>query len=238
MSANELFDTYSIRARQLPALLLVLPVVFVAALLFPSLYATASNLIGSLGISALLLLLVAHILRQRGRELQGKLYREWDGPPTTRWLRHSDRELEASTKSRYHTFLTARIPNLVLPSAEDETRDRIGSDEKYASGIKWLLEATRDTLKFPLVFQENVSYGFRRNLLAAKPLALAMLFGLMIITAVVTYSRFENIDANISLAWLTIVVFALFWMFIARPVWVKDASESYARALLAACENV
>ena len=38
----------------------------------------------------------------------------------------------------------------------------------YDSAARWLRKATRDRRQFNLVFTENVSYGFRRNLFGVR----------------------------------------------------------------------
>jgi hypothetical protein len=109
-SVSSLFDAYSLRARLLPALLLVLPPTVVFALLFPTVYATLAHVFGSFGVIAVAMFFLAHVIRERGRRLQEQLYVEWGGIPTTAWLRHRDGNLDPITKDRYHRFLEARIP--------------------------------------------------------------------------------------------------------------------------------
>src|SRR5207302_5823609 len=128
--------------------------------------------------------------RARGRLLEKRLYSEWGGIPTTAWLRHRDDNLDSITKARYHRFLESRIDGLKIPSAESETNDPAAADKAYASAVKWLLEYTRNAKSFPLVFNENVYYGFRRNTLAAKPVALYLLGGIAVMAAWITYYRY------------------------------------------------
>src|SRR5436853_2064942 len=144
-----LFDAYGLRARLLPALLLVLPAAVVFSLLFPALYATLARVFGSLGVVAVGLFFLAHVIRARGRLLEKRLYSEWGGIPTTAWLRHRDDNLDSITKARYHRFLESRIDGLKMPSAESETNDPAAADKAYASAVKWLLEYTRNAKSFP-----------------------------------------------------------------------------------------
>ena len=241
LSVASLFNAYSLRARLLPALLLVLPPVIVCALLFPVVYTTLTHAFGSLGIVAVAMFLLAHVIREQGRGLQQRLYIEWGGTPTTIWLRHRDNNIDAITKARYHRFLENRIPGFVLPSLESEARDPAAADQAYDSAAKWLLEFTRNTKSFPLMFTENVYYGFRRNTCAAKPIALALVVALALVTASVSYSRHEtSSDAmapDIIATWIVLLVGALLWTFYVTKAWVRDGAFAYARALLAACED-
>jgi hypothetical protein len=240
-SFASLFDAYSLRARLLPALLLVLPPAIVCALLFPVLYATLAHAFGSLGVVAVAMFLLAHLIREQGRRLQQRLYIEWGGTPTTIWLRHRDNNIDPITKARYHRFLEARVSALQLPSPESEARDPAAADKAYDSAVKWLLEFTRNTKSFPLVFSENVYYGFRRNASAARPIALFLVVALALVTAFVSYSRYrttsEAMGPDIIATWIVLLLCAVLWTFYVTEAWVKDGAFAYARALLAACED-
>lgn len=240
LDLNSLFDDYGLRARLLPALVVVLPAAAIVALLFADVYATYTRIFGSLGIVAVALYLLAHVIRARGRSLEQRLYVKWGGTPTTAWLRHRDARLDPLTKARYHRFLGAQVPGLAMPSVEAEQSNPHAADYAYASAVKWLLEHTRDTKAFKLVFDENVSYGFRRNTLAAKPMALTLLLIFIFIAAGVTYSRFESVfhfDVDTLAAWIVALVSCGTWLLLVTEAWVKDGSDAYARALLAACEK-
>lgn len=237
---DNLFDKYGFRARFLPALLVTTPIAVVVALLFPALYASYKAIFSSLGVTLVALFVLAHVIRTKGRSLENRLYQAWGGVPTTTWLRHRDERLDPHTKDRYHKFLAGRIPNLKVPSAAGEQADPQGADRAYASAVKWLLEHTRDAGSYALVFEENVSYGFRRNMLAAKPLALSILCILAGIATWVSYRRFdgnlEHLDVDTVAAWIVVICGLALW-FMVTKAWVKDASDSYARALLAACDK-
>lgn len=239
-SFDSLFDTYSLRARYLPALITTLPVVIVLALLFPQLYTTLNGAFTSVGGAAVSLFVLAHVIRSRGRKLENLLYQEWDGVPTTAWLRHRDGRLDSHTKQRYHAFLAANVPNLAMPSGQEEASNPAVADAHYGSAVKWLLEHTRNAKSYPLVFEENVAYGFRRNMVAAKPIALAFLLGTTAISALVTLplAKSGQWSDSLSAAWIAIVVAVGLWLFMVNKTWVKDASDGYARALLASCEGL
>ena len=103
-----------------------------------------------------------------GKHLEPSLWRSWGGPPTTRYLRHTNDEFNAATRERVHTRL--REIGLEIPTAAEEESDPDGADELYASAIDELRRRTRpgDTNRFPLVYTGNIEYGFRRNLLGLR----------------------------------------------------------------------
>ncbi len=241
LGITSLFDDYGLRARLLPTLLVVLPAAAVVALVFPNIYATYARIFGSLGLVAVTLFFLAHVIRANGRALEKRLYAAWGGISTTAWLRHRDSRLDPITKARYHSFLESHVPHLKMPSADEEARDPEKADHAYASAVKRLLEDTRDTKKYKLIFDENVYYGFRRNTLAAKPIALSLLLLEIVLVASVAYGRhgfnFEDFDADTVAALFVAVVSSALWLLLVTKAWVQDGADAYARALLASCEQ-
>lgn len=237
---THLFDRYSRNARLYPAFLGILPAFVTIYMLFPEIYETIGKTIASLAVGCGALTLIASSVRHFGVKKETKLYKLWGGTPTTIWLRHADKNLDPVTKSRYQNFLLKKVPGFVLFTPQEEKADPIRADDYYKSATKWLLEFTRDKKRFPLVFEELVNYGFQRNTLAIKPIAIFIIFLSIILTAITVYSQ------HIS-AWYTdvkyivptfISIISLFlWIFIISPNWVRSAANSYARALLASCDS-
>jgi len=237
---SNLFDRYARRARLYPALLTLFPVFVTILILFPVVYESIGSAIASLAIGCGVLMFLASTVRYLGRKKEQQLYELWDGKPTTVWLRHSDRNLDALTKQRYHAFLSKNIPDLKLPTPSEETASPISADDYYESAVKWLLEYTRDRKKYPLVFEENINYGFHRNILALKPIAIAInlfcigciLLGIFLQHHMLTFTDVSDVAAlSIPLAML------LIWIFLVSPGWVKSIAWAYARALFASCDK-
>ena len=109
--------------------------------------------------------LLTQLGRDAGKNKEKGLWDSWGGKPTTQLLRHRDHQLDPNTKSRYHAKLAAIVPGIRMPSPEEEAQDPQAADHVYDSCVKYLIQKTRDHKQFPLLFHENVSYGFRRDLL-------------------------------------------------------------------------
>lgn len=238
---TEFFDAYSIRARLRPALLTLFPALVMVASLFPATYKTIGTAIGSLAITCGVLALFAQAARYLGRKKEVELYERWGGVPTTVWLRHGDTNLDSTTKKRYHTFLVKHVPKLKLPTAREEEKNPLDADDRYRSATKWLLEYTRDKKKFPLVFEENVNYGFQRNTLALKPIAIVVIALCIVGTVLNAYLRygfdFSDIEMDSYISFGISFIALIVWLTVVTPDWVKDAAHAYARALLASCEK-
>lgn len=239
MEFASLFDRYARRARLYPALLTLFPVIATVLILFPAVYESVGAAIVSLAVSCGVLMFLASIARYLGRNTEQRLYALWGGKPTTLWLRYSDTTLDAVTKQRYHAFLEQHVVGLSLPTPNEEAAAPRSADASYESAVRWLLEYTRDKKKYPLVFEENINYGFHRNVLALKPLAIAV--NLLCIGGVVglVYARHHTLTvANPAdlLALPIPIALLLFWIFVVSPDWVKSIANAYARALFAACD--
>jgi hypothetical protein len=244
MGLDQLFDKYSLRARHLPTLLVVAGPLMIASLLFPRVYERMSATMASLGlsisVSLVLLFFVAHILRQRGRAVEKTMITKDGGLPTTRWLRHRDTNLDPVTKTRYHGYLAKNVPGLAIPTQSFKQQRPGPADDTYRSAVKWLLENRRNTTKYPLVLEENVQYGFRRNMLGGKWIAVALcvlpvlgayLWDMHKGVAPESFLDTEHVAA-VFLALLAVIG----WVFFVTKLWVQDAADAYARALLATCE--
>jgi hypothetical protein len=247
---SKVTDPYERQARLYPALLALLPLLALVMLLFgPKLTALTGAL--SIAISCGGLYLTTNLCRELGKRLEGSLYQEWGGKPTTQLLRHRDKTIEAVTKRRYHSFLAAKI-NVVFPDKNQEATDPEAADEVYQSAVRWLLNHTRqdDGRKFDMIFKENVAYGFRRNALGMKPIGLIVSIGtlLWVLTLEgVFFSRGlrfidltalsqmpESATASLVVSSIMLVAWTLF--FTKRST--RNAAFTYAETLLRACDSL
>lgn len=236
---SSFFDEYNLKARLWPALLPLSPLFVTVAIWTPAFYKMATGLV-SIALACGVISVFVHISRSLGRSTQTQLIKEWGGLPTTLWLRHSDLNVDEQTKRRYHGFLQSKIDHWQAPTKQEELSNAAKADEHYSSAIKWLLEYTRDTKKYELLFKENISYGFRRNTLGIKPIGIAISFLLLGFGSFWIHGEtLSEIYANIpKLSTIAIdCFFFLWWVLAVNSHWVKDAANAYARALLAACEN-
>ncbi|MGD0640162.1 MAG: hypothetical protein ABSC22_05385 [Roseiarcus sp.] len=240
-AAAQLLDPYGRQARLFPALLVILPAVSLILVWFPALWSILGALV-SLASSFGLILLLSQIARDRGKRLEPELYKSWGGKPSVALLRHSDERIDEHTKARYRTFLQEKLPQLPLPTPEEELANPTAADRAYESVTAWLLTQTRDTKKFSILFRENISYGFRRNLWGLKPLGVT--------TAVVTagistvaagYLSFvESAAPRPEIVVVTIVawLFSIFWIVVVNSDWVRLPADAYGMQLLAACDTL
>jgi hypothetical protein len=233
------FDSYTNRARLAPALLVVLPLGLAFATFSPTM--VFESAIGGLVITLAVGMLLTNLSRDSGRKAEKRLLRIWKGFPTVGRLRHRNSGANAITRERYHSKLRALLPGTAIPTAATELLNPDAADAVYESCVMALREKTRDSKRFPLVFEENVTYGFRRNLWAMKPAGIAVC---LIALAFCGYRIFANTPtpsdvSGLSLAAIVVIAFLLAgWLVRINPSWVRDAAEAYADRLLATCDEL
>lgn len=228
-------DRYDRNARLRPALLTVLPLFILIVLWYPAV-STAYGAIASLLVGCGVTFLLAQLARQRGRALEMRWSPAVGKAHSATLLLHGDRQLPAASKARYRASLEAR--GLTLATAEEEQLDPHEALQTNISAIEWLLEATRPQAETSLLLDENIAYGFRRNLRGLKPLALLILTATSLANAFLTWRAWPTspqmeIGAALGLAYAAAIAG---WIFGISKPFVVDASLAFARRLLAQCD--
>lgn len=229
-----IFDSYTFKARLLPVTLTILPITIIIFLIFPETYAKLSIMIGTFSLFGLTWLF-SQLGRDFGKKKEYILFNQWGGAPTTLMLRHRDSKFTKISLLRYHKKLATLI-NIEMPAPETELSDPVVADEIYKSCIDYLKERTREHKLFPLVFAENINYGFRRNLWGIKPLAITV--GIVCLIIVLFFLWLGSITVSVlSLSSIFILLLLqIIWISCIRPDWIKIAAFAYAERLISSCE--
>jgi hypothetical protein len=236
---QNLFDEYSFKARLTPTFLVLLPLALAAWAWTADVQFNWKLLAGGI-IYCGGTLLLAQLGRDLGRQKQEQLFILWGGKPTTRLLRHRTKAIDAITLNRYHT----KLGNLVgqkFPTKEQEGADKKTADMLYESGVKILLEKTRDKNKYGLIFRENINYGFRRNLWAMKPAGILICFIAIFASVVQIWIALSNqrvVSLLPVISLMVAIIFLTLWVLRIKPRWVFATADAYAIRLLAACEEL
>ena len=125
-----------------------------------------------------------------------------------------------------------------VPSRASEVSNPDAARQGFRSAIDWLLEHTRPNAEASLLLNENIAYGFRRNLLGMKPIALTLLvlaLGANLYMIITHDDQTQVVAAGIVEFFL--VLASATWLVVVRPNFVEDASLAYAQRLFAQCEN-
>jgi hypothetical protein len=229
-------DTYTLCARLFPALLVVLPVPIALAAWVPVEHLPQFPL-WCAPLTAAATFLLAQLGRDAGKRAEPGLWRSWGGPPTTRRLRHRSRDMNPIVRARQHERL-AQAAGVAFPSADDEMENPAHADSIYEAAVHHLRQNTRND---PLIFKENVGYGFRRNLWAMKAVGVTLsLCGAL--AAILAYAVHGDAGGALQLTAAGTAVanacLLAWWLLRIGPEWVRLAGEAYAERLLASCDSL
>ena len=158
------------------------------------------------------------------------MFLKWGGIPSVSVFRHNDQILPNPAKIKYHEKL-ALITGIQAPSAFEESEDSDNADEVYRSWSDHLRAQSRDAKKFPLLFIENINYGFRRNLLGIKS---QCLLSSLVGAALIVIPKRETYDfSQTEIATLGIIsLYALTLLFAVNANWVHTTATEYAKRLV------
>lgn len=239
MEIFKFFDAYSIRARLFPAIVAAAPALAALTFLISWKSFGLSNLIATLGI-LVLLFAIADFSRARGRAIEGRFYAEHGGMPSVTMFRRNDVTIDAGSKDRYRTFLAGKLA-AAAPSPVDESADQAAADAFYGQCGNWLRQNTRDTKKFPILFGENITYGFRRNLLGVKVLALCLNAIVVAVCVFILWRLSWNSDTPLGSRTVAVLVVAAahaaYMLLAVSRTAVRDAAMAYGRELILSCES-
>lgn len=233
-------DPYTLRARLAPAIIAAAPAFAFVALLISWSSFSISNTIATIGLTVLLFAL-SDFARNRGRRIEPTVFEELGGKPSVVMLRHSDTSFDVKSKARYLDFLGGKVAEAAVTEA-DERKDPAVADAFYERCGTWLRENTRNAKKFSILFNENVTYGYRRNLLALKwpALALNSIVVVLCIWALcggVPFSALGQLNSRILVVLAVAVIHALYIGLAVNKRSVRDGARSYARQLILSCKS-
>lgn len=232
-------DEYDRKARVYPALLAALPL-SMTGVVFGITSAKWWATLASLAVASGFWFVAAQIGRHPGKQLESDLWTSWGGAPTTIPLRHRDNPNPVRV-NRLHERLRI-ITGSALPSADEESADPEAADATYEAAVTELREVTRNHDRYPLVFKENINYGFRRNTFGLKGWGIAACIIAVIATALAMITDEPDVlDVDVGLG-VTLIVLDLLtasaWWKLVTPEWVKQPAFAYAERLLEATRDL
>ncbi|MDB6454201.1 hypothetical protein [Falsirhodobacter sp. 20TX0035] len=232
------FDTYSLKARAFPALIAGLPALAFIFIIVPWDRLGLPQAI-AVSMGAILLYAFSDMARQRGKIVQAKLE---IGETPDQWLR-GNTDIPEISKDRFRAYISSKLKQ-EAPSAEDEKYNRQQANDFYRSAGTWLRDNTRDTSLFSLLFAENVTYGFRRNLLGLKPISLFFNLVVFLTCSLIIYlkppyfSAQEQIVEKLIITMAAAFLHSAYMVFAVNKDSVRDASKAYGRQLILSCDTL
>ena len=233
-----MFDRYSFKARLWPALLAGMPAALALATLLNLEWWKESLVAGAGSIGFMFLL--AQVARSLGKQCERRMFQLWGGKPSVVFLRHNDSHFDRHTKARYHANV-AVLAGTPMPSPAEELDNPQAAEDRYEAATTLLITATRDHKTFDLLFQENINYGFCRNMYGLKPVGVLLAFMGFLIGVLQLYSDHKaHLPVSIFAALTTVasIVMLAIWLCIVAPDWPRTAAIAYADRLMEASDKL
>ena len=188
-----------------------------------------------MGLATVLTFVLGQLGRDRGKKSEKKIWAEWGGTPSTQILRYSDKTLTKYLKKDIHAKMakSTGIGSVDMKNLEDKNPKK--ADEIYETWCHKIRSLTRDTTKYKLLFNENINYGFRRNLWALKLPAIiliVMAITTILITEFYLNYTYSNLTSAGSISLSLLIVLLLFWVFVVKKSWIKTVGFAYAKRLV------
>lgn len=235
-----MFNKYSLYARLYPMIILFLPFI-VIGIAFSIEYKNLLQILTTLGVTTALSYLFSNLGRDMGKRKENKLWDKWGGMPTVQLMNYNNSIIDIITKQRYHSKMMELLP-------VDRTINFVDANKKllediYLSWTKYLITHTRDIKKYPLLFNENISYGFRRNLWGLKAISiilisLSIVFNYLFQAINHGFDKFIAFPIEFYISQTILFILLFFWIFVIKPNWIKIPAFAYAERLFEAIDSL
>lgn len=232
------FDTYSLKARVFPALIAGLPTLALLFVLVPWDHVGLSHVTAGT-VSVILLFAFADVARRTGKHVQARL---GTGSTPELWHRNNT-EIAAAAKDRYRTYIAKQI-KIPAPTEVEEKDEPQRANDFYNTAANWIREHTRDHRKFSILFSENITYGFRRNLLGLKWIALIFNALVLLSCGAITFfmpsyfRQLPNINEKLVMVSMAAILHSTYMLCAVNTASVREASRAYGRQLILSCETL
>ena len=179
------FDDYTIKARVWPSFLICSPVLIFGPIVAFKVFDLVQACVGSAIIGSAIIALMSAVIRQLGVSQEAHLFEIWGGPPSTKIMRWRDKRWSQEYKIKMHALVKDRL-GIELLSDNAERKDPKTADKITAEAFMILRNKLRGNSKI-LNHQDNIDYGFARNIYGAR--WLWILFSLFSIFMLIVFSK-------------------------------------------------
>lgn len=224
----DLLDPYHIRARLCPSIILFAPFAITAFFCFDEVFSFASSTV----LMALFLAFTNYLpIIQRLTQRRKQKFVNY----AAEFLTTQDSTLNPVTKQRYYDKL-ASLDNSFLPFSSPSDSDEF--QNCCTSAISFLRERTR---KNHLIQEENINYGFCKNLYMSKNAGILFSISCNILIAVYAYIRYSAFSATpleLHFSFFANLLLLLFWIFGINKQAMENSATHYAKALLSTLDSL
>lgn len=239
MDFTKLVDAYTARARLLPGLLTVLPISVTVYAWHPG-DLLSWNSLGALITGFGGMILLSFIARDLGKHSEARLFKKWGGRPTELGLMHSG-PMDPILRQRRHAALRGVFPEVPLPTAKEERANPTQAQQRFAALITLMISHCRNKRKFPLLFEEECNYGFRRNMYGMRVTGMLLSGGTTIALGLLLFIAFslrQRVDVIAVAVEGVNVAMLLVWLFWVNETTVRRGADLYADRMFEAIDTI
>jgi hypothetical protein len=229
-------DKYWRRARLYPALLAVAPLIALLFFEVPWRDFQWPHLVVTLCLGVLVYFL-SDFARSRGKILEeGAIDIGPRHLSSALW--RTDTRLHPETKDPLVDFVAAKTGR-PRPSIDTERDDPATARAFYDQCANWMRDNTRDSR---ILLEDNVSYGFRRNLLGLKPIGLGANIVTVVMACLLAYRSHQTNEwynpTTLVIVLCIAAVHGLLFMFVVNRRLVVQASDTYLNRIISLCQKL
>src|SRR5690554_1156424 len=238
---SKYFEHYAIHARFMPVFVILFPLVLTVLAWYPqakTILGGAMTLLISFGVMSFLSIYISNL----GNDLQDRYFKSWGGAPSTLLLLPSNKELDRYTKQRYFIWLNRKCGGLDFPETLDAQVESEELYEKIRSAGNYMREYTRDRKVYSQVYNDNVAYGFARNIVAIKKMGL-VLSSISLVSSGLFLYFFTKIDLHYTINYMGVIalfssaICLLILAVVLNEKFLKRRGYRYARTLFETCDK-
>jgi hypothetical protein len=172
MSFDDFLDGYEFKARIIPSVIVLLPVLWTVYFLYPKVVTDPFLFAGSGVIALALMYLCGMILKDMGTRYASRSWAKQGGAPSTQMGRMRDPYLSVEQKRRIHLAIQIRF-GIELLSLSAELQSPALADRRIVDAFREVKELLRHSGQASLVDKHNAEYGAARNLCGGRALLIA-----------------------------------------------------------------
>ena len=223
-----LLDAYTIRARLSSSIILLSPIIITVFLCFNEMFTIVSS-------SILLFIFLAFTnyipILQRRIKSKEPIYPNY----AVQFLSPSDNTIDRVSKNRFYNKLVKVDESFSCFQTPDDSDD---FQKCCISAVQYLRTVTRDN---HLVQEENINYGFIKNLLESKPIGITLSLIMILVVLIYSFWQYDTFYAFSIQSYFAFSfngILLLFWIFGVNEKVVEIAAKHYAKTLLAAIDSL
>ncbi|HHT9138644.1 MAG TPA: lipase family protein [Candidatus Wunengus sp. YC60] len=227
-----IFDSYERYARLSPAILLVMPFIIACFSITPIMSGPIGTKLFANGLFVTsLFIFFSNIVRGLGKRIEPKVWEQWGGPPSTRFLRKDDTTIASEIKNKFYQKI---LKETGIDLVSDLT------DERIRQAFVFVKEKLRRKDKQGLWIKSNKEYGFDRNLMGSR-VYLIISSLVASISCLLAICFFPNDKINLLIAAVVIAIYGVGaticgWLILPRLT--KEVADRYAEQAIMAYMSI